>query len=104
MASAVVKGRKGDVAMLAIWIGSIAIFFGYERHVDHRILSQLCNTAENLKAGQREAAQDSIRNNREFLRVHPGGTDDFTEAVIRRHIAGKIKIVNRYPPRKCPKP
>jgi hypothetical protein len=98
------RDRWGDLAVLAVFVGSLIVMGVYVHHQTSQLSERNCRAIENLKGGQRDAAQATIDGDNAFLKVHPDGTADFPEAVVRADIAAKQSIVDRYPPKPCPKP
>lgn len=97
--------RIVDLIILAIYVGSLGVMAYYVHNLDEKRVYQNCLAIENLKSGQREAAQATIDGDRKLLRdsVQQGFPLPVPRVAIVADIAAKQAVIDRYPERKCRK-
>ncbi len=91
------RGRKIDVVVLAIYVGSLVTMGVYVRHIDHRSISQVCNRVEAVKAQlviDKRAADERL----------DSLTTDLSPGVISAAHELNAKTIARFAPMECPKP
>lgn len=104
------KTHVATVLYVAAMAAVVVCNSAYARHlangVDARLSYRNCVAIENLKAGQREAAEATIEGNQKLLDAHDlhGAPLPVPRAAIAADIVAKQKVVDRFPPRDCGDP
>lgn len=91
------RSRWVDIAILAVYLASLGVMGWYVRDVNSRALSQVCNRVEEMKAQlviDKQAADarlDSL-------------ADELGPGVISAGHELNAKTIERFAPKRCPKP
>lgn len=99
------RERIIDVAVLVVYLGSLALLWHHVKGLDHKRVYENCLAIENIKSGVREQAQATIDGDKLLLMSHDSdGTPlPVPRAAVLADIATKQAVVDRYPPRICRK-
>lgn len=105
MVTRAVQFRIVDAVILCVYLSALGIMAWYVRDLDQRRVYQNCLAIENLKSGQREAAEATIAGDMKLLRDadRQGFPLPVPRDAIIADIAAKQAVIDRYPERACRK-